>query len=207
MYETERRTYTILKFSNFLKNPIMLFQESCYSNYFEIAAIAGCGVAVCCCIVELHYNQAEGGVGIGVAEEEGGIEAAEEEDDTEVVEEESVSCIDHCSLESICNPVAGHPRRMSLAVCIEIPAPVIIAEAGQVEMDPVLELVVVERAPMVDGIVARVSVAVSEVVVLGSLYESDPIASSRGYGLKIFSTIYEEYQCIHESSLKELFLC
>lgn len=50
----------------------------------------------------------------------------EEEDDTEVVEEESVSC----SLESICNPVAGHPRRMSLAVCTEIPAPVIIAEAG-----------------------------------------------------------------------------
>lgn len=104
--------------------------------------------------------------------------AVEEEDDTEVVEEESVSC----SLESICNPVAGHPRRMSLAVCTEIPAPVIIAEAGWVEMDPVLELVAVERAPTVDGIVERVSIAVSEVVELGSLYESDPIASSRGYG-------------------------
>lgn len=82
---------------------------------------------------------------------------------------------------------------MSLAVCTEIPAPVIIAEAGWVEMDPVLELVAVERAPMVDGIVARVSVAVSEVVVLGSLYESDPIASSRGYRLKIFLTVSIEY--------------
>lgn len=75
---------------------------------------------------------------------------------------------------------------MSLAVCTEKPAPVIIAEAGWVEMDPVLELVEVERAPVVDEIVARVSVAVSEAVVLGSLYESDLIASSRGYELKNF---------------------
>lgn len=164
----------------------MLFQESCCSNYFEIATIAGCGVAVCCYIVGLHYNQAEEGVGIGVAGEEDDIAAAEEEGDIAVAEEESVSCIEHGSLESICNPVAGFPRRMSLAVCIEKPALVIIAEAGWVEMDPVLELVEVERAPVVDEIVARVSVAVSEAVVLGSLYESDLIASSRGYELKNF---------------------
>lgn len=164
----------------------MLFQESCCSNYFEIATIAGCGVAVCCYIVGLHYNQAEERVGIGVAGEEDDIAAAEEEGDIAVAEEESVSCIEHGSLESICNPVAEFPRRMSLAVCTEKPAPVIIAEAGWVEMDPVLELVEVERAPVVDEIVARVSVAVSEAVVLGSLYESDLIASSRGYELKNF---------------------
>lgn len=164
----------------------MLFQESCCSNYFEIATIAGCGVAVCCYIVGLHYNQAEEGVGIGVAGEEDDIAAAEEEGDIAVAEEESVSCIEHGSLESICNPVAEFPRRMSLAVCTEKPVPVIIAEAGWVEMDPVLELVEVERAPVVDEIVARVSVAVSEAVVLGSLYESDLIASSRGYELKNF---------------------
>lgn len=183
----------------------MLFQGSYCSNYFEIAAIAGCGVAVCCCIVGLHYNQAEEGVGIGVVGEEDGIEAAEEEGDTAVAEEESVSCIEHGSLESICNPVAGFPRRMSLAVCTERPAPVIIAEAGWVEMDPVLELVEVERAPVVDEIVARVSVAVSGAVVLGSLYESDPIASSRGYGLKNFQQYQQNISIVKQQYLRNKF--